>query len=268
MKPLKELIAEQEVLQYQEYRTLVSDSRPYRCNTLEEYSSRLGFDWIRNPFQPEKKEYSLPSLIVDLLLKKDTLFWVDLCCGNGIALSQGRIHLAEKGIDPNRLDILGYDVLGERRAEVEAEQKKFSDLRDVLLPQYRPRIVVEDVHTATFPSAPDLVTAHVAMRWLDDPLIAFANAARQLKVEGYLAVHNIEDMYYQRKPDEKVDHYELFKYISWKYGGIPGFKIIRNGDCCLILQKMEEADFTFGLRLKQKRPIAQSFSHSYESKPL
>ncbi len=141
-------------------------------------------------------------------------------------------------------------------------------MRDVLNPEYRPRIIKEDVHEVTFEQSPDLVTACFALQWINNPLQVFANAARQIKIGGYLAVHNIWGMHFRPREGEQWHSGSMFEEINYQHEGIPGFRILNLDSFSLILEKTKEVDFTYGLNLTEKYTVLQGYGHRYQTKPL
>ncbi len=125
MQSLVGLVCEQERIQYQWYRVPGGSSvQPYRCNTLNMYSNVLGFDSIDHRQRKRKFMGGLSQFLTQSVKEREGFCWVDLCGGNGIAQSQARINLVKAEIDPKKLEIVCYDVLGERMEEIEEEQKK------------------------------------------------------------------------------------------------------------------------------------------------
>ncbi|WP_233510003.1 class I SAM-dependent methyltransferase [Actinomadura craniellae] len=111
--------------------------------------------------------------IRERLARRDRVCWVDLCCGEGRALTEVALRLADEGLDA-RADLVGVDLVGH-----------FAPAPPAV------RLVTASV-TAWEPGRPvDLVTCVHGLHYVGDKLGALARIASWLAPDG-LAVASFD----------------------------------------------------------------------------
>lgn len=136
----------------------------------------------------------LNDFIVNLIIYNSKSVYVDLGCGNTIALRQARFLAANLRQD-RRLTTYGVDILPADLHKVKIEIERISNLgisKQVLKKKYDPVLIIDNIDSVKFPELADLVTISSALLWTKDPLRAFANAAAQTRVGGVLCANALD----------------------------------------------------------------------------
>lgn len=244
-----------------------------RCNALEMYSSEARFweywhrnkDKVSNPGELEDLgKRGFKKVLEDKLAEQEYVVWVDLGCGEAIALRQAKQHLIDIGYDPARLKAYGFDLLPVDEDEIRYHIENFPDGFDATLLDERCKPILEqkDIHTVDFPEKADIVTCKEVLFWTRDALQVFSNAARQTKIGGILAFNRTRHLLYFDDPTSCVFQDVVFQMLD--RDGISGLKLLYNGSDSLLAEKSSEQDFTFGLQLHHKTKRGQDgFNYGY-----
>ncbi len=226
-----------------------------RSRTLADYNSSLGFYDLYS----DNLYYGtdgLGKIILDQLDKKPEVVWVDLGCGNGVALREGKMLLEGKGLDPVRLRTYGVDVLPFSEEEMQHYIRKFPEeySDSMMKPQYAPVFIQDDIHTVSFSEKPDLITASYVLAWTDDPVKILANALTQANSGAYLFANDGQCIHFSDKPDSCVYNHSVFEEMMVRDGGktIKRFHSPWPFNHLMIGKVAENSDFTYGLRLFRK----------------
>lgn len=241
-----------------------------RSRTLKDYSMKYFNFFIekaREENNPDWTNKGIGKLLEGVIKEKGKAVWVDLGCGNGVAMRGAKMYLHDCGIDPNKLHAYGYDVLPIDEKVIAKHiadyPKEFS--KRLLRKNYSPNFFQEDIANAKFPEKPDLVTAIESIFWTEDPLKVFANAASQAKVKSILMINRMGHMYYS-EDKHSCGGQGIFKPAvmgthSSGFTCVPGLKINKwdggywsFGDNYLIEKISEHPDFSYGLKLLSRRP--------------
>lgn len=245
-----------------------------RSRTIDEYSSELNFYEIAR--KTKEKDWSilgLKKLIRKKIERKGYCVWVDLGCGNTVALRQGKMYLESVGIDPSKLRTYGIDVLPIDNDALEWHMKMFPKeysafLRDEL---YRPKFKTDDIETAKFTESADIVTGIEVLFWMQDPLKAVLNAYNQMNVNGILGFNRTSRIFYNDDGNTIVYRCNLFDCRSPLYQEIKKHcAIVDNSyNYTLFVQKKDEIKLETNIRLvNRSEGSAQGFSHMYTDAPL
>lgn len=260
MPDLTLLIAEQARLQIK--------GETNRCHTLDGYSQYfdLNYAGIRREDEALRRG-GLKTILERRLSQQDSVVWVDLGCGNAVALTDAKIYLESRGIDPSRLKTYGFDALPIDEEEIERHIRDFpKEYSPLLLEQrYRPVFQQEDITAVSFPERADIVTVNEVLFWTEDPLKIIANALAQAKIGALCCFNRVSNLLFSREPDSHYFENDLFRYMSNR-GNIPGFAIFHQSSDLIILEKKEEIDdYQFGFRLyhQNERRIVQGFNYVY-----
>jgi len=181
-----------------------------RANTLRDYSNNLGLFGISR----DHNRKGINKILEDFILKQGHVVWVDLGCGNGAALRQGKEHLARTGTDPAKLRAYGFDAmpigLAKLREYMQRFPKEFS--KDILNPEYSPEFTQTDITDVRFPEKPDLITCHDVLFWTKDPLKVFLNAAKQANIGAWICLNRLDRISYSNTRSWSSSDY-LFRKI-------------------------------------------------------
>ena len=221
--------------------------------------------------------------LIKLNLNPDSdneLVWVDLGCGNEIALRQAKVFLERDGINPDRLKTYGVDLYPNDAGfgrditpMMNLSPKEYS--RNFLDDTYAPVRLCGDITTVVFPEAPNLITAVQVLQWNKDPLTVFTNAVNQLELGGIIGLHNTGKIYFT---DDNQTHIEksippetypllfeeLFNYSS-RVNGLVQFGY--DDGVSIMLRKGEDSKFVHNHQLiaRSINP-SKAFSHLYAPK--
>ncbi len=192
--------------------------------------------------------------------RKGRVVWVDLGCGNGIALRQAKKWFTG-AYGAERLSAIGYDILPfdsfEYKYRTQDNKKGHSGnyyyFKDDLDPKYEPQIFTEDITTASFPETPDIITCFQVLQWTTNPLEIFANAASQMGSGSVFNVFGLDNIFYENDRYSDQRDY-LFRKIAIEKCGLPGFDFVYPRDVYSIPSSPEflirnsdaVSDFTFG----------------------
>ncbi|MBU2638769.1 MAG: class I SAM-dependent methyltransferase [Nanoarchaeota archaeon] len=201
-----------------------------RGRGLFEYSKIFGNN-------PKGNITNMEGLIMDYVQRQRHAVWVDLGCGHGIGLREGKKYLEEKGIG-RRLRTYGYDALPNDTSTI---GETTPDVLELLAEKYAPVLIQGNMETAVFKEKPDIVTCVFALLWTKNPLRVFSNAATQANIGAVLCFNGMQFMHL---PENNV-----FSMIR-KTGSLPGFEIITYTGSKLVARKTQELDdFAYGFRL-------------------
>jgi hypothetical protein len=185
------------------------------------------------------------------LERKERVVWVDLGCGNAIALRQAKKYFEQTRRGIANLTAIGYDVLpvdmDEYLRYARAMPKRYdpSDWDG----KYAPEIRNEDIHHAVFPEPPDIVTCIQVLQYSQTPLQIFSNAAKQLREGAVLLIPNMNVIRHSAPGNSQ----KLIDRMM-KQGQIPGFRFLYKPRAALqrpdtlLMERTSEPieDFTFG----------------------
>lgn len=265
MSDLTLLIAEQTRLQI--------NGETNRCHTLDGYSQYFDLNCAGIRREDEAlRRGGLKTILERRLAQQESVVWVDLGCGNTVALTDAKIYLESKGIDPSRLKTYGFDALPIDEEEIERHIRDFpEEYSPLLLEQhYRPVFQQEDISMVSFPEKADIVTVNEVLFWTEDPLKIIANALAQAKIDALCCFNRINNMLFSREPNSKYFDDSFFRYISDREG-IPGCAIFHHPGSVIVLEKREDLSAYFPhFRLCRKNERGslpgfknQGFNHIY-----
>ncbi|MFH1174538.1 MAG: methyltransferase domain-containing protein [archaeon] len=245
-----------------------------RCRTLEEY----GFSFLQIGMTTKDRSWGrmgMRKLIKDKLEQKKRIVWLDLGCGNGIALRMGKKYAEELNRKDDLLTI-GVDTLPPDEEEVAYHVKKWhrSFPTYVLDEAYKPTFLQADIATVSFSELqaepPDIITCESVLFWTQDPLLVFANAAQQVQIRGTLCISQLTCMHYTKNPESIFYDRDLITEASRYTNGIlPGFTHHIPLTDTAVLTKTAEKDFTYGFELvSRKKTRMGPFDYLYVKKNI
>ncbi len=260
MSDLTLLIAEQTRLQI--------NGETNRCNTLYGYSQFFDLNYAGSRREDEAlRRGGFKTILERRLAQQDSVVWVDLGCGNAVALTDAKIYLECRGIDPSRLKTYGFDALPIDEEEIERHIRDFPKEYSLLLleEKYRPVFQQEDISMVSFPEKADILTINEVLFWTEDPLKIIANALAQAKIGALCCFNRVNNLLFSNDPSSHYFENDLFRYMS-NQGDIPGFTLFHQSSDLIVLEKKEEIDdYQFGFRLyrRNERRIVQGFNYIY-----
>lgn len=221
-------------------------------------------------FDEYSLEFDMPSSwlriqINEMLRSLDRISYVDLGCGNGIAVRQAA--LAAFRIGKSFFHAHGVDVLDRDGTPnfLEAMIKVNSSFypKDLLNPLLNISFHKADIDDFVFPQKADLVTICHALMHTRDPLQTVINAAAQTERGGIICFNNLPRIHGVK---ESL-HGSLFDKVFGLKGGLSGFSTIKQTCDALIIRKNDEQAWFGGLpklveRYKVPRDVGYHFLYS------
>jgi hypothetical protein len=249
-----------------------------RNRTLQEYSTILGVRRLAGKEQdPTWATEGLIKLLEDTIRNNGSAVWVDLGCGNGVALRQAKVALKEKGVDISKLRTIGIDLLpvdtNDLRSHIETYPNLYQDGLDS--DEYAPEFIQGDMSSVRFPEEADIVTGVETLQWTNDPLAVIGNANKQLKINGVIGLNRTNNILYTDNPSASTDpgqmlvesqgpfFHHLFTKETGFYEDIEGFDTLDQGTSSVLLRKKSDKDYSQDYRLVTRGKWLQGFQYLY-----
>lgn len=244
-----------------------------RSRTIDEYSQKFGFWDLNEGDDKSWAKLGLKKLIDQYIERQGQVVWVDLGCGNAVALRQGKMYLEDSGRDPGLLRAYGIDALPMDEAVIQEHIENFPlyFTERLLEERYKPIFRQADISDMVFEERPDIVTCSSVMQWVEDPLLVFENAARQAKVGATLCLDRLNRLYYSKDPTRSGYDNLLFTKMFYYERNRREMEILSRvicGDGLIVRKTKEDVDFTFGFRLFHKGTAMQGFFHVYYNEDI
>jgi SAM-dependent methyltransferase len=220
------------------------------------------------------------KMIKDIIVRKGSCVWVDLGCGNGIALRQAKIMLEKDGIDPDLLRTYGVDVLPSDLQEIEQDIHDQPDIfsKELTGAKYSPMMIQADATQVDLKEKADLITAVEVTQWVKDPLELLRNAIFQLNEGGIIGFSKTRRLKYSgsehpSSDPEKIsiqadeilmDRFERQSILSTDNITHPGLEIVTKSYDSIVLKKtMSDVQFGENLKLISRGSWLQGYLYLY-----
>lgn len=240
-----------------------------RSRTLNEYSWAFTGEATGRDKHPDElkglDERGIFHLFDYFLSKNGRVVWIDLGCGNGVALRQAKKHFKESGLGMERLIAIGYDLLPVDMFEYQYRRrespKNYSD--DDFNQEFEPTMLQENIRDAIFPETPDIVTCLQVLQWTEHPLEILANAAPQVPEGAFMnfsglsrsVCHSDCGVLFHSSTGIRIRGFIIPKIDTFS-GSLPEPSVmIRNGE--------PVSDFMFGLKRVGSRHEWNMFREEY-----
>jgi hypothetical protein len=239
-----------------------------RSRRIAEYSATFNFEVIaKRTGDKSWKEKGILKILENIVKKKGRAVWVDLACGNAVALREGRKYFHETYGDVDLLKAYGFDALrvemGRIREFMERHHNHYPS--DLLDPTYNPTFAQVDITDVKFPETPDLITCIEAVYYTNDPMEVIANATRQAQIGTTMCMTGLSRLHLL---DPGSDLFEfLFRKYLGKLDTLPGFETLGLTNIMpddLILVKTEEIeDPKYGFTLAESKQSNRQGGFNY-----
>lgn len=242
-----------------------------RERNLFDYTINLQIRELAKPLKDESfYTDGLLKIIKDTIDRKGKAVWVDLGCGNGVALRDAKLKLEEAGYDPNSLITYGVDILPQNhkliKEKILLKPKEYSP--SLLSKNYAPNFIKHDISSVLLPQNADLITSVHVLQWSNDPLKIFENAYNQLNPEGILILNHTRNIIYSK---EITDSYKLlndsknllFNNIYKTKEDKKNVDVLISNEINIMIRKKDYTPFRSDLSLIKKEKCNSGFIHLY-----